>query len=94
MAPRGTGRGRRRGARRTRGHGPQGLTEQRTRHGAASWLAARRYRGDRAARVRNFLSGLELVEPGIVPVDDWRPDPQTHRDAVAPVVLAAVGRKS
>jgi S-adenosyl methyltransferase len=50
--------------------------------------------GRSPARIRNFLSGLEPVEPGVVPVDDWRPDPQPRRDPVAPVILAAVGRKS
>ncbi|HEX3648200.1 MAG TPA: SAM-dependent methyltransferase, partial [Pseudonocardiaceae bacterium] len=45
-------------------------------------------------RIRNFLTGLELVEPGIVPVNEWRPDPEARQDSVAPAILAAVGRKS
>ncbi|HEX5119035.1 MAG TPA: SAM-dependent methyltransferase [Pseudonocardiaceae bacterium] len=45
-------------------------------------------------RIRNFLTGMELVEPGIVPVNNWRPDPEAQQDIVAPSILAAVGRKS
>jgi hypothetical protein len=29
------------------------------------------------ADVRRFFDGLELVPPGLVPVEDWRPDPGT-----------------
>jgi S-adenosyl methyltransferase len=25
------------------------------------------------AKVARFLEGLDLVEPGLVPIDDWRP---------------------
>jgi SAM-dependent methyltransferase len=42
-------------------------------------------------RIRGLLDGLELVEPGLVPVHDWRPD--AAGGDVAPGILAAVGRK-
>jgi hypothetical protein len=47
----------------------------------------RRYREDETiedtfvmrshAEVSRFFNGLELVEPGVVPIDDWRPDNTT-----------------
>ncbi|GAA5197724.1 SAM-dependent methyltransferase [Rugosimonospora acidiphila] len=42
--------------------------------------------------VGSLMTGLDLVEPGIVPVSEWHPDPA---DTVVahPGVLAAVGRK-
>ncbi|HEV2778248.1 MAG TPA: SAM-dependent methyltransferase [Actinophytocola sp.] len=42
-----------------------------------------------------FFSGLELVEPGIVPIVDWRPDP-TDDPGINPErhpIFAGVGRK-
>ena len=52
------------------------------------------------ARARNraqfgrFFDGLELLEPGIVAVSDWRPDrPESERPAAADVsIYGAVGR--
>jgi hypothetical protein len=45
-------------------------------------------------QVRDLFQGWELVEPGLVGVPDWRPDP-TDRPTVeqASLVLGAVGRK-
>lgn len=43
-------------------------------------------------QVRAMLSGLELVEPGLVPVNEWRPDPELAEDGSALGLLAAVGR--
>ena len=40
-----------------------------------------------------LLDGLELVEPGVVNVDDWRPDPGSFRGPQIPQ-LGAVGRKA
>ncbi|HEY1573637.1 MAG TPA: SAM-dependent methyltransferase [Pseudonocardiaceae bacterium] len=43
-----------------------------------------------------MLSGMELIEPGIVPVDDWHPDLATVEDdddAPPPAVLAVVARQ-
>jgi hypothetical protein len=45
-----------------------------------------------AAFVR-FFDGLELVEPGIVPRQDWRPDSELLRSAASPPSLAGVARK-
>lgn len=47
------------------------------------------------AEVARFFEGLELVEPGLVPIDDWRPDPPSpaDEDARSNRFLSAVGRK-
>jgi len=42
-------------------------------------------------QVAQLLTGLDLVEPGIVPVADWRPDPDEGAKPL-PVLLAAVAR--
>ena len=53
----------------------------------------------RRAEVEAFFNGLDLVEPGVVPVEAWRPDgepPGAHQRAADPEPLniyAAVGRK-
>ena len=47
---------------------------------------------DRAG-VAAFLSGLELVDPGLVAVPDWRPDGDGPRGDRATPLLAAVARK-
>jgi hypothetical protein len=45
------------------------------------------------ADVLRFFDGLELVEPGLVPVPRWRP--ASHLDAAGPTVMwGGVGRKS
>lgn len=45
------------------------------------------------AEVERFFEGLELLEPGVVPVSKWRP--ASDREAATPAALwAAVGRKS
>jgi hypothetical protein len=43
-------------------------------------------------QVAALLAGLDIVEPGIVPVTDWHPDPDSD-DGPQPLILAAVGRK-
>jgi S-adenosyl methyltransferase len=43
-------------------------------------------------QLMQLLAGLDLVEPGIVPVADWRPDPGEDAEPL-PVSLAAVARK-
>ncbi len=40
----------------------------------------------------DWLSGMEIVEPGVVPVESWRPDYDPAIDAVPSGVLGAVGR--
>jgi hypothetical protein len=42
--------------------------------------------------VDRFFTGLDLVEPGMVPVEEWRPDPSTA-DTGKSTLWGAVGRK-
>lgn len=44
------------------------------------------------AEVAAFFDGLELVEPGVVPVLSWRPD-EPSQDPLSAYLYAAVGRK-
>jgi hypothetical protein len=44
-------------------------------------------------QIAGLLDGLELVEPGIVPITDWHPDPLEGGIESPPAVLAAVARK-
>jgi hypothetical protein len=43
--------------------------------------------------VTDLFAGFDLVEPGVVTVTEWRPDPDEQEDPAQPGVLAAVGRK-
>ena len=44
---------------------------------------------------RRFFAGLEMVEPGLVYVNDWRPDATTPADsAVHTLHVAGIGRKT
>jgi hypothetical protein len=45
------------------------------------------------AEVLAMVSGMELVEPGIVPVTDWHPDPEENGDVPQPSMLAVVARQ-
>jgi SAM-dependent methyltransferase len=46
------------------------------------------------AQVRDLFDGLELVEPGLVLVPDWRPEPPTIRDhPVLEMACVGVARK-
>ena len=48
------------------------------------------------AQIRDLFHGLELVEPGLVPVPDWRPDPGTpgvHDHPVLQMACVGVARK-
>jgi SAM-dependent methyltransferase len=40
-----------------------------------------------------FFSGLELVEPGLVPIVAWRPDPGTQQDPHSVYAYGGVARK-
>jgi hypothetical protein len=44
------------------------------------------------AEMTRFFTGMDLVEPGLVRVDDWRPEPGTG-DTRKSAMWAAVGRK-
>jgi S-adenosyl methyltransferase len=48
------------------------------------------------AQIRNLFNGLELVEPGLVLVPDWRPEAGTASARAFPVLrlaCAGVARK-
>jgi SAM-dependent methyltransferase len=45
-----------------------------------------------AAQLREYFDGLELLDPGIVPLADWHPDEHTTRQTPF-WIYAAVGRK-
>ena len=46
------------------------------------------------AEQRRFFEGLEMVEPGLVYVNDWRPDAATPTDSpVHTLAVAGIGRK-
>ena len=53
--------------------------------------------GRSRAEILGFFSGLEILEPGLVPVTRWRPgDPSQADEKLSPLVramLGAVGRK-
>ena len=44
------------------------------------------------AEMARFFAGTDLVEPGLVPVEEWRPDPGTD-DAAKSSLWCGVGRK-
>jgi len=50
------------------------------------------YRTRSLEQFAGYFDGLELVEPGVVLVDDWRPDPGTSRGPEIPQI-GGVGRK-
>jgi S-adenosyl methyltransferase len=43
--------------------------------------------------IKALLGGMEVVEPGIVVVTDWHPDPEETDDLAAPAMLAVVARQ-
>lgn len=53
-------------------------------------LSYQQYTGRSGAEVMRFFTGLELVEPGLVQVHQWRPGIETSRTLA---LWAAVGRK-
>ena len=65
---------------------------------AASALAATQRSGvtyvpRSAAEVAAFFDGLDLVDPGVVPLLTWRPDDGAPQDPLAARMYAAMGRK-
>ena len=40
-----------------------------------------------------FFAGLELVEPGLVPMAAWRPDPGAEQDPRSVYAYGGVARK-
>jgi S-adenosyl methyltransferase len=45
------------------------------------------------ARFSAFFDGLELVEPGVVPVSEWRPERDDHPAPIETSTWAAAGKK-
>ena len=45
------------------------------------------------AQIAAFFAGLDLVEPGLVPVSQWRPEPSPFPSVEVRTALAAIGRK-
>jgi trans-aconitate methyltransferase len=45
-----------------------------------------------AAQIRSWFDGLDLVDPGIVPVTDWRPDSNTDTPVFPLLSYGGVGR--
>jgi hypothetical protein len=43
-------------------------------------------------QVARFFDGTDLVEPGLVPVEEWRPEPGSTDESKSPL-WCAVGRK-
>jgi len=50
------------------------------------------YHVRRADQIARFFDGLDLVEPGLVPVHEWHPDPNPFPATPVPA-LAGVARK-
>ncbi|BCL32898.1 SAM-dependent methyltransferase [Streptomyces aurantiacus] len=44
-------------------------------------------------QLAGFFEGLELLDPGVVPLDDWRPDPTDARAGGEAIALCGVARK-
>jgi hypothetical protein len=45
------------------------------------------------AQIAGFFDGLEMVDPGVVPVSRWRPEPSPFPCVEVETTLAGVGRK-
>lgn len=60
---------------------------------AVAYLAGPPYHLRRPEQVAAFFDGLELVEPGVVPLPQWRPAPGEPRSDGVPNV-GGVGRKA
>jgi S-adenosyl methyltransferase len=45
------------------------------------------------AEITRFFDGLELVEPGLVQIDEWHPTGDEPTPEIVPPIYGAVGRK-
>ncbi|MBE1562622.1 SAM-dependent methyltransferase [Nonomuraea africana] len=68
-------------------------TEETVREGAAvySRTATGSLTGRDPPRIARYFEGMELLEPGIAPVDAWRPAEPVEPELVKPGILGAVG---
>jgi hypothetical protein len=46
-----------------------------------------------SAGILSFFDGLDLIEPGLLPASQWRPDEPVHDDPAKGWILAGVGHK-
>ena len=46
------------------------------------------------AEVAAFFGGLDLIDPGVVPVQDWRPDSDLDRNSLPTAMWGGVARKA
>jgi hypothetical protein len=60
--------------------------------GVINQMMRQRYTPRSRQQVARFFAGMDLVEPGLVPVEDWRPKPGTV-DAGTSAIYGGVGRK-
>ena len=51
------------------------------------------YRLRQPTQIKRLFDGLELIEPGVVPLQDWRPDHSPFDNVVQVPSLGGVGRK-
>jgi hypothetical protein len=76
-------------------HGASDLLDEETQQGIKdSWRGRvqQQMSWRRRDQVARFFAGLDLVEPGLVPVNEWRPAPGTADEAKS-AQWCAVGRK-
>ena len=45
------------------------------------------------AEIASFFDGLELAEPGLVPVAHWRPEEESPATTSGPKLLGGIARK-
>ena len=56
-------------------------------------MSQQQYTGRSREQMLRFFKGMELIEPGLVRIEEWRPDPGSVNDYKS-TAWAAVGRKS
>jgi hypothetical protein len=56
-------------------------------------MSQQQYTGRSREQMLRFFKGMELVEPGLVRIEEWRPDPGSVNDYKS-TAWGAVGRKS
>ena len=55
-------------------------------------MSQQQYTGRNREQMLRFFKGMELVEPGLVRIEEWRPDPGSVNDYKS-TAWGAVGRK-
>ena len=55
--------------------------------------AQQQFRWRSRDEVARFFAGLELADPGLVPIEQWRPEPGAAGEGISSVGWGAVGRK-